>query len=103
MKRAALSPLCLPVLLVLGSGPLHAQSPPERAERDTVYPMPRVEVIGKRWNLSRIAGSASILDARTLETSRVFTANEALRKLPGLVVRDEEGFGLRPNIGIRGL
>jgi Fe(3+) dicitrate transport protein len=31
------------------------------------------------------------------------TTNEALRKVPGVVVRDEEGFGIRPNISIRGL
>ena len=65
--------------------------------------MPRVDVIGKPENLSAIPGSAEVLDARTLETSRVFTANEALRKVPGVNVRDEEGFGLRPNVGIRGL
>lgn len=50
-----------------------------------------------------IAGSAQVLDAETLRASRVFTTSEALRKLPGVNVRDEEGFGLRPNIGIRGL
>ena len=38
-----------------------------------------------------------------LEESRVFTINEALRKVPGVFARDEEGFGLRPNLGIRGL
>ncbi len=94
---------CLLALLAVGAGPLHAQTAADPAPRDTVYPMPRVDVIGNRWNLSRIPGSASVLDVRTLETSRVFTVNEALRKLPGVAVRDEEGFGLRPNIGIRGL
>ncbi|MEX2273177.1 MAG: TonB-dependent receptor, partial [Vicinamibacterales bacterium] len=38
-----------------------------------------------------------------LDRSRVFTSSEALRKVPGVTVRDEEGVGLRPNIGIRGL
>ncbi len=40
---------------------------------------------------------------RALERSRVLTANESLRKVPGVNAREEEGFGLRPNIGIRGL
>jgi Fe(3+) dicitrate transport protein len=50
-----------------------------------------------------VPGAVSVLDKRTLEDSRVFTFSEALRKLPGVNVRDEEGFGLRPNIGLRGL
>jgi Fe(3+) dicitrate transport protein len=53
--------------------------------------------------LEGIPGSVEVIDAQTLESSRVLTSSEALRKVAGLNVRDEEGFGLRPNIGIRGL
>lgn len=53
--------------------------------------------------LRRMPGSIEMLDAETLATSHVFTVNEALRKVTGVHVRDEEGLGLRPNIGIRGL
>jgi Fe(3+) dicitrate transport protein len=49
-----------------------------------------------------VPGSIERIDARTLENSRVFNFSEALRKISGVNVRDEEGFGLRPNIGIRG-
>ena len=52
---------------------------------------------------SQSSGSATVIDGRTLEESRVFNVNEALRKVPGVHVREEEGVGLRPNIGIRGL
>ena len=54
-------------------------------------------------DLRRLPGSIDVLDEATLAASHVFTINEALRKIPGVNVRDEEGFGLRPNIGIRGL
>ncbi|MFY9269839.1 MAG: TonB-dependent receptor [Candidatus Manganitrophaceae bacterium] len=64
---------------------------------------PTVEVIGTPEALERIAGSGEVIDQKTLENSRIFTTSEALRKVPGVQVRDEEGFGLRPNIGIRGL
>ena len=57
---------------------------------------------GTPESLSEIPGSVERLDARTLENSRVFNFSEALRKIAGVNVRDEEGFGLRPNIGIRG-
>lgn len=62
-----------------------------------------VTVVGNSNEADRIPGSATVLDGQTLEASRVMTTNEALRKAPGVHVRDEEGFGLRPNIGIRGL
>jgi Fe(3+) dicitrate transport protein len=62
-----------------------------------------VVVIGSRTNLDRIPGSGLILDRDLLDNARVFTINEALRKVPGVFARDEEGMGLRPNIGIRGL
>lgn len=55
----------------------------------------------ERWPL--VGGSIAVLGEEALAASRVFTANEALRRIPGLAVRDEEGFGLRPNIGLRGL
>jgi Fe(3+) dicitrate transport protein len=61
------------------------------------------QITGPPENLLRIPGSLEVLDERTLESSRVFTFTEALRKVSGLHVRDEEGFGLRPNIGVRGL
>jgi len=67
-----------------------------------------VTVVGTRLagsaeTLERLPGSVDVLDRRQLETSRVMTVNEALHKATGVNVRDEEGFALRPNIGIRGL
>ncbi len=62
-----------------------------------------IVVIGERDALREIPGSGALIDDEELERSRVFTVNEALRQVPGLTVRDEEGLGLRPNIGIRGL
>lgn len=61
------------------------------------------EVLVVGDDASGIHGSASVLDKEALIKSHPFTANEALRKLPGVSARDEEGFGMRPNVGIRGL
>ena len=60
-------------------------------------------IAGTPGVLERIPGSVDVLGQEQLEQSRVFSTTEALRKAAGVNVRDEEGFGLRPNIGIRGL
>ena len=57
---------------------------------------------GTTESLGEIPGSIERIGGRELENARVFNFSEALRKLSGVNVRDEEGFGLRPNIGIRG-
>ena len=65
--------------------------------------LPRVEVVGDDLARREQPGSAQIMNAEELRSARVLTVPEALRKFSGVNVRDEEGFGLRPNIGIRGL
>jgi Fe(3+) dicitrate transport protein len=87
---------------IVSVGPGAAQSQP--AERETrQLQLPAVEVIGSEETLQKLQGSGFLLDQEELYRSHVFTTNEALRKVPGVNVRDEEGFGLRPNIGIRGI
>jgi Fe(3+) dicitrate transport protein len=65
--------------------------------------MPQIDVIGTTDALREQPGSAAIIDQEELLRARTLTVPEALRKIPGVNVRDEEGFGLRPNIGLRGL
>src|SRR5688572_8563537 len=60
-------------------------------------------LLGNAEVVERTPGAVDVIDKRTLESSRVLSSSEALRKVSGLNVRDEEGFGLRPNIGIRGI
>jgi Fe(3+) dicitrate transport protein len=51
----------------------------------------------------KIPGAVTVLGEDLMASSRPANVGELLRKVPGVVVRDEEGFSLRPNIGIRGL
>ncbi|OQW60647.1 MAG: TonB-dependent receptor [Proteobacteria bacterium HN_bin10] len=67
------------------------------------YEEAEIVVIGAREDLLHIPGSGATIESEDLERSRVFTVNEALRQAAGVFPRDEEGLGLRPNIGIRGL
>jgi Fe(3+) dicitrate transport protein len=60
-------------------------------------------LVGSEEMRRRVPGSFDLITRDALTASHVFTTNEALRKVPGVTVRDEEGLGLRPNIGMRGL
>lgn len=60
-------------------------------------------VTGTVEGLERTPGAAEYLAGLRLLESRVFTTEEALRKVSGVNTRGEEGFGLRPNIAVRGL
>ncbi|MBD9357667.1 TonB-dependent receptor family protein [Methylomonas albis] len=71
-------------------------------ESQNIEALPSVEVAESVEKASAFSGSTSVIDKQTLERDQVFTVNEALRKAPGVYVRDEEGFGLRPNIAFRG-
>ena len=59
-----------------------------------------VSIIGLQTNF--IGGSATRISPAQLEKLNQNDINKVLRSVPGVQIRDEEGFGLRPNIGMRG-
>ncbi|MDP2345344.1 MAG: TonB-dependent receptor [Deltaproteobacteria bacterium] len=59
-------------------------------------------LVARRRDLKRVVGSAYTVDKETLERFKPDDVNRALRAVPGVYVRDEDGQGLRPNIGLRG-
>ncbi|MGA1344069.1 MAG: TonB-dependent receptor plug domain-containing protein [Hyphomonas sp.] len=95
----------VPLCLIPSAAALLAALP--AIGQETTEPDQKVEatvvVIGDRENLLSISGSGATLEAEDLSAARVLTINEALRQVAGVYPRDEEGIGLRPNIGVRGL
>lgn len=95
-----------PVILEPPAAPEGSKAPPAGPEAPKEKPIkiPLTEVIGMAPNaLEHIPGSGRVITRETLQQNHRFTINEALREVPGVNVRDEEGLGIRPNIGIRGL
>jgi Fe(3+) dicitrate transport protein len=61
-----------------------------------------VTIIGKKIDAADVPGSAQVIDAEELQTFVNSDILRVLRTVPGVYIQEEEGFGLRPNIGIRG-
>ena len=53
-------------------------------------------------NPQDVAGSAHVLDKEELSIFKTSDMLRMLRSVPGVYIQEEDGFGLRPNIGIRG-
>jgi Fe(3+) dicitrate transport protein len=94
-----LAPFALPASAEVAADP---SANAGTAEDGSGRSLATIEVVGHRERKLEAEGSAEVLDQSVLVSGRALTVNEALRKVPGVTVRDEEGFGLRPNIGIRG-
>ncbi|WCL55730.1 TonB-dependent receptor family protein [Gimibacter soli] len=62
----------------------------------------RIQVIGRKTERSSIAGSATRLDEEDLQVFRHTDIQRVLRAVPGVSIQEEDGYGLRPNIGMRG-
>jgi Fe(3+) dicitrate transport protein len=78
--------------------------PPAVAVPDATDVVPRrieeLTVVGTRE--ARTAGSAHVLRPRDLEQMNYDNPETVTRSVSGVYARGEDGFGLRPNIGIRG-
>jgi Fe(3+) dicitrate transport protein len=66
--------------------------------------MPQIDIIEKRDGLfGQTPGSLSVVREKELKEINPLSGNEVFRLMPGVHAVDEEGLGLRVNVGIRGL
>ena len=59
-------------------------------------------IIGSKFNAKNKAGSTYFISPKELKTFNYDDVSRILRTVPGLTIQEEDGFGLRPNIGMRG-
>lgn len=77
------------------------------AEKDTsdIYDsllLERITIVGNPAWMSQIPGAASYIDTEKLDQHSYTDINRVLRSISGVNIQEEDGFGLRPNIGLRG-
>ncbi len=61
-----------------------------------------ITVTGGQEAIESLSGSAHYVDEESLNTYDYTDVQQVLTQVPGVYIRTEDGFGLRPNIGIRG-
>jgi len=61
-----------------------------------------VSIIGTKADARRIAGSGTVISNEDLQKTIDTDIHKILSAVPGLFFRTEDGYGLRPNISIRG-
>jgi Fe(3+) dicitrate transport protein len=59
-------------------------------------------VVGSKDRAFDLVGSAAYLDSEDIKQQNYTNINRLLAKVPGVYTREEDGFGLFPNLSIRG-
>ena len=103
---ACLWVLCLPAIASAQSEEGDAAPPlsddaelgdPEPAVDSTIY------VLGGREDILGVPGSGAVVTGEEIREQSYDDPNQALRRVPGVYIRQEDGFGLFPNLSLRGV
>lgn len=90
----------IPVSFIFAAAQVGAQTD-SNAETDASN-VDEIVVTGLFEEPDRVTGSAHRIDETTLEAFQYDDINRVLNLVPGVYAREEDGVGLRPNIGLRG-
>ena len=61
-----------------------------------------ITMTGGNKGVNEIPGSAHYISPKEIQKYSYTDINKTLRAVPGINIQEEDGFGLRPNIGLRG-
>ncbi len=94
-----LATLALPAT---GDAATPEDSPPADPEPEDEHEAAGEILVVAPRRLPRVAGSAHKVSQEELERKESDDIHQVLAEVPGVYTRNEDGFGLRPNIGMRG-
>lgn len=70
---------------------------------DNALMMEEITIVGERSSEAQISGAAQYISPDQLENFAYADIQRILRQAPGVSIQVEDGYGLRPNISIRGV
>ncbi|MFK8019994.1 MAG: TonB-dependent receptor family protein [Pseudomonadales bacterium] len=91
----------IPSILAAQMG--HAQALPASEDVDNNKPFEEVTIIGDKRQSQLITGSAHFIGPEDLREFAYADIQRIAREVPGVSIQVEDGYGLRPNISIRGV
>jgi len=100
-RAIAVSSIASTVFLALCPNVSTAQTSQADSSAQNHY-IDNVTIIGQRRDVQDVPGSAHIVTQEDLKSFLSSDVMRVLRTVPGVYVQEEDGYGLRPNIGIRG-
>ena len=101
MKRSVLSSVIS--IAVMSSLSTIALSQVETETQESNKFFEEFTIIGNQESISSITGSAYLISSEQLETFSYSDIQRIIREIPGVSIQVEDGYGLRPNISIRGV
>lgn len=105
-SRFPLRPLCAGIALTLFLPPLSATAAEEATgeQSEILVKLPAIDVVGQEeGDVAKQPGSVGIVTAEEMKLSQPKSTEEALRNVPGVVIKPEEESAIVANIGMRGL
>jgi len=94
-EYSAMSAALLSLAMLFGTAPLNADDDGSFIEEITI--------VGQHIDQRQIAGSATHLSLEELQKYAYADIQRIARSVPGVSIQVEDGYGLRPNISIRGV
>lgn len=93
----------LPAACVGVSAQTVASSALPLAADDELLFLSDVVVIGSKQNVERMPGSGAFIAGTDFRTFAYDDVNQIIRRTPGVYIRQEDGYGLFPNVSLRGV
>ena len=99
--------LKITLFLLVFTGILNAQQSKNKPQNDSIQKLEKVLInaqliFGSKYEAKNRTGSSYYISPEEIEKFNYSDINRLLRTVPGVNIYEEDGFGLRPNISLRG-
>jgi Fe(3+) dicitrate transport protein len=103
MSRSRIAGVARLAFVILFGSSAAAEEPASEKRSTPVFEIPAVTVVGSSERARELPGSAAFVDVEEIREQGYDDVNRALRRVPGVYLREEDGFGLFPNVSLRGV